>query len=142
MEEQFNGQPAIQLPTGRGLAKMIFLGIITLGIYPLVILTKMSGEINTVASRYDGKSTMNYLLIVFIFTGLTLGIAALVWWHRFCNRIGGELTRRGVNYSFGASTFWGWNVLGSLLFGIGPLVFMYKLCKASNLMNADYNQKG
>ena len=141
MEQQYQA-PAAQLPTKRGLAKMIFLGLITFGIYPLVILTKIYGEINTVASRYDGKSTMNYLLIVFIFTGLTLGIAALVWWHRICNRIGNELQRRGVQYSFSASTFWLWNVLGSLLFGIGPLVFIYKFCKASNLMNADYNARG
>jgi hypothetical protein len=39
-------------------------------------------------------------------------------------------------------TFWGWYVLGTLLFGIGPFVFIHKFLKASNQINADYNQKG
>ena len=38
--------------------------------------------------------------------------------------------------------FWLWGILGSLLFGIGPLVYTYKLCKATNLMNRDYNING
>ena len=133
--------PANQLPTGRGLLKWIFLGLITLGIYNLIILTKMSGEINTVASRHDGKSTMNYCLLVFIITGLTLGIGQIVWWHRICNRLGNELKRRGIDFEISAKTWWGWNVLGALI-GIGPWVFIYKFCKGFNLMNADYNQKG
>ncbi|MDO4993752.1 MAG: DUF4234 domain-containing protein [Bacteroidales bacterium] len=133
--------PANQLPTHRGLLKWIFLGLITFGIYNLVILTKMSGEINTVASRHDGKSTMNYCLLVFIVAGLTLGIGMIVWWHRICNRLGNELERRGIDYQISAKTWWGWNVLGALI-GIGPWVFAYKFCKAFNLMNADYNKKG
>ncbi|MCR4614238.1 MAG: DUF4234 domain-containing protein [Bacteroidaceae bacterium] len=133
--------PANQLPTHRGLLKWIFLGLITFGIYNLVILTKMSGEINTVASRHDGKSTMNYCLLVFIVAGLTLGIGMIVWWHRICNRLGNELERRGIDYQISAKTWWGWNVLGTLI-GIGPWVFAYKFCKAFNLMNADYNKKG
>lgn len=134
--------PAFQHPTGRGLLKWILFGIITLGIYQLVIMTKISGEINTVASRHDGKSTMNYLLLAFIVGPITLGIGTLVWWHRICNRFGAELKRRGIIYNISAGTFWGWGVLGVLLFGLGPLIFIYKFLKASNLINADYNQKG
>ena len=133
--------PAIQLPTGRGLLKMILLGAITFGIYPLVILTKISSEINTVASQHDGKSTMNFCLLVFLVGPLTLQIGTLVWWHRICNRIGAELQRRGVDYSISAKTFWGWSFLGSFI-AIGPWVFVYKFLKASNLMNKDYNEKG
>ena len=133
--------PANKLPTGRGLLKWIFLGAITFGIYNLVILTKMSGEINTVASRHDGKSTMNFCLLTFIIAGLTLGIGVIVWWHRISNRLGNELKRRGIDFEFSAKTYWGWNVLGALI-GIGPLVYIYKFCKGFNLMNADYNEKG
>ena len=137
-----NNTPAFKLPTSRGLLKWIFLGIITLYIYNLVILTKMSGEINTVASRYDGKSTMNFLIIFFLLGPITLGIATLVWIHRLCNRLGAELNRRGIDFKISAGTFWGWCVLGSLLFGVGPFIFIYKFCKGFNLMNADYNAKG
>ena len=121
---------------------MILLGIITLGIYPLVILTKISSEVNEVASRHDGKSTMNFCLLAFIVGPITLGIAYLVWYHRISNRIGNELKRRGVNYAFSSNTFWGWSILGSLLFGIGPWVYVHKFMKASNKMNADYNVNG
>lgn len=134
-------QPAFQLPTHRGLLKMILLGFITLGIYPLVVYSKISEEINLVASPHDGKHTMHYCLIYFIFSWLTLGIAPFVWIHRICNRIGDELQRRGLDYRFGAIDFWLWGLLGSLIV-VGPFIFVHKFMKSMNLINEDYNQKG
>ena len=52
-----------------------------------------------------------------------------------------ELKRRGVAYSFGAADYWLWNVLGSLIV-IGPFVYLHKMFKATNLMNAHYNVNG
>lgn len=142
MENQtYNSAPVKQLKTNRGLLKLILLSIITLGIYPLVVMSVISTDINLIASRYDGKKTMHFCLLAFIFAGLTLGIAPIVWYHRISNRIGNELTRRGIGYSFGAGTFWGWNILGVLI-GIGPLVYTHKLLKAMNLLCADYNVNG
>ena len=71
--------PAAQLKTNRSLAKFILLGIITFGIYPLVIMCGVSQDINIVASRYDGKKTMHFALVAFIFSWLTLGILPIVW---------------------------------------------------------------
>ena len=133
--------PAYQLKTNKGLLKTILLSIITFGIYPLVIMSVISNDINTVASRYDGKKTMHFCLLAFIVAPITLGIGAIVWYHRISNRIGNELKRREISYSFSASDFWLWNVLGSLI-AIGPLVYLYKMFKAVNLMNADYNENG
>lgn len=142
MENQAtNFAPAKKLKTNRGLIKLILLSIITFGIYPLVVMSSISTDINVIASRYDGKKTMHYCLLVFIFTGLTFGIAPLVWYHRISKRIGNELNRRGISYSFGAGSFWGWNILGALI-GIGPLVYTHKLFKAMNLLCADYNVNG
>ena len=131
----------LQLKTNRGLIKYILLSLITFGIYGLVVMSTISTDINVIASRYDGKKTMHYCLIVFIFSGLTLGIAPLVWYHRISARMGKELKRRGIAYNFGAGTFWGWNILGSLI-GIGPFVYLHKQLKAMNLLAADYNAKG
>ncbi len=142
MNEQINQAPVAQLKTNRGLLKMLLLGFITFGIYPLVIWTCMSSDINVIASRYDGKKTMNFCLLTFIVAPITFGIGSIVWIHRFSARIGKELTRRGISYSFGAGSFWGWGVLGSLLFGIGPFIYIHKVCKAMNLLAADYNVKG
>ncbi len=136
-----NQAVAYKLKTNRGLLKYILLGIITFGIYPLVLMTCISSDINTIASKYDGKKTMNYCLVVFIFSWLTFGIVPIVWYHNISARIGKELRRRGIGYSFGAGSFWGWNVLGSFI-GIGPLVYLHKLCKAMNLLSENYNING
>lgn len=93
-----SASPAVQLPTNRSLLKFILLSIITLGIYGLVVMTKISTEINTIAGPYDNKKTMNYCLVVLIFSWLTMGIVPLVWAHRFSNRVGSELLRRNLPY--------------------------------------------
>lgn len=104
-------------------------------------MSKVSSEINEVASKYDGKHTMHYLLVFFIFSWLTLGIVPLVWSHRLCARIGNELMRRNIDYNFGAGAFWGWCILGSLIV-VGPFIYIHKLLKSMNLINADYNVRG
>lgn len=142
MENQVvNVAPAKKLNTKRGLLKLILLSIITFGIYPLVAFSGVSSDINIIASRYDGKKTMHYCLLVFIFSWLTLGIAPIVWMHRICNRIGNEAKRRGIVYSFSAADYWLWGVIGSIIV-VGPFIFLHKFFKASNLIAADYNEKG
>ncbi len=131
----------MNLKTNRGLLKYILLSAITFGIYGLVVMSGVSTDINTVASKYDNKKTMHFCLLFFIFSWLTFGIAPIVWYHRISKRIGNELTRRGIGYSFGAGSFWGWNVLGALIV-VGPFIYTHKLFKAMNLLCADYNAKG
>ena len=135
------GAPAGQLKTNKGLAKYIFLSIITLGIYALVVMSSVSNDVNIVASRYDGKKTMRFCLLYFIVGPITLGIAHLVWFHKISNRIGAELKRRNIAYSFSSADFWLWNVLGAIIL-VGPFIYYHKLFKATNLMCADYNVKG
>ena len=79
--------------------------------------------------------------MAFVFSWLTFGIAPIVWSHKIAARIGGELRRRGIDYSFGAGSFWGWNVLGSLIV-VGPLVYLHKLLKAMNKLSMHYNVNG
>ena len=133
--------PVQQLKTNRGLLKYILLSIITLGIYPLVLWSCISTDINIIASRYDGKKTMHFCLVFFIFSWLTAGIVPLVWIHRLYKRVGNEIRRRGIAYSIGAGTFWGWGVLGSLIY-VGPFIALHKLFKAMNLLSADFNARG
>ena len=132
--------PVIQLPTRRSLAKMFFLGILTLGIYPTVIWFRIVTEMNIAASRYDGERTISCVGAAAL-AAITLGVYPFIWIHGFCHRIGGELRRRGLPYEFGASTFWLWNVLGSLIL-VGPFIFTHKLMKSMNLINGDFNVNG
>ena len=136
-----NQAPALKLKTNKGLLKTILLSIITLGIYELVVMSAVSSEINIVASKYDGKKTMHFCLLFFLVAPITLGIGAIVWIHRISNRIGNEIKRRGISYNFSSADFWLWGVLGSFII-VGPFVYMHKLFKAVNLMNADYNVNG
>ena len=132
--------PKIALPTKRGLGKMIFLGLITGGIYPTVIYSKIITELNIAASRYDGKRTTTFFGMLML-APLTLSIYTFVWFHNLCVRIGEELQRRGIDYKFGPSQFWLWNILGSFIL-VGPFVFLHKLLKSMNLINKDFNEKG
>ncbi len=134
-------RPARQLKCHRGAIKTILLTIITLGIYSIVLYGNMSSEINWTATRYDGKKTMNYYLLFFLVGPLTLEIGTLVWFHKFSKRIGCELKRRNISYSFGAGSFWLWNVLGILIL-VGPFIYLHKVTKAMNLINEDYNING
>ena len=132
--------PALQLSTRRGLGKMFFLGILTLGIYPAVIWSRLVQELNMVAGRYDGDRTVSYFGMQMI-APFTLFVYAFVWMHDLCDRVGRELRRRNIDYAFGPRHFWLWNVLGTLILA-GPFVFTHKLMKAMNLLNEDYNRVG
>ena len=124
-------RPAYQLTTARGLVKLWLLTIFTLGIYPLVMWSRMSVEINMVASRYDGKRTTHFIWLP-ILGALTLGIYMFVWLHKLCNRIGDEVRRRNIQYKFSAASFWLWNfvygMVGVAVTGIvGYLLYTMQL---------------
>ena len=138
---QASPAPVGQLKTNKGLLKYILLSAITFGIYGIVVMSSVSSDINVVASRYDGKRTMHYCLLLFLIGPITLGIAYLVWFHKISARIGNELARRTIPYSFGAADFWLWNVLGSLIL-VGPFIYIHKLFKATNKLCEHYNMYG
>jgi hypothetical protein len=134
-------RPAKPLKTNRSLLKFIIFSMLTFGIYGLVVMSSLSDDINIVASRYDGKKTLHYCLLLFVLGPLTLGIAYLFWFHNISERIGNELKRRNIPYSFSSTDFWLWDAIG-VIFIIGPYIYYYKLFKAANLICADFNQKG
>ena len=131
----------MQLRTNRSMWKYFLLSLVTFGIYGLVVMTQVGNDINTIATKHDGKKTMNYLLVLFLLTPITLGIAMLVWMHRISARIGNELDQRGVMASFGAKHFWLWCILGSLIV-VGPFIYFHKFFKSVNLLAEDYNFSG
>lgn len=165
-------KPKLQLPVKRSLWKMILFSILTLGIYPMVIWSRLAGEVNLVASRYDGERSMSFFGMLML-TPVTLGIHSLVWMHKLCRRIGAELQRRYIEYTFGSKDFWIWAFLMGILSSIclsvcialaaagfdgyivlwlllavgifsltGPFIFTAKLLNAVNHMNEDYNTNG
>lgn len=140
-QERNQYAPTIQLRTHRSLLKYFFLSLITLGIYRIVVMSHISSEINYIASKYDHRNTPHYCLVYFLLSWLTLGIYPLVWFSNLSSRIGGELVRRNIPYSFGAGTFWGWDFFGIIII-VGPFIYIHKLFKAMNLLCSDYNKRG
>ena len=135
-----SARPAIQFATDRKLWKMIVFGLLTFGIYDLIVWCQMITELNVAACRYDGKRTMPFFPAAYL-GGMTFGIYGLIWQHKLCERMSAELARRGYEYKFGPSTFWLWGFLGSLVI-VGPFVYMSKLLTVMNTINADFNENG
>lgn len=129
------------LNTERSLLKYILLSLVTCGIYAIVFWSSISDDINLLASRRDGQKTMHFCLVYFLVGPITCGIYSLIWFHNVSQRIGDEARARGVATDFGASTFWLWNVLGSLII-VGPFIYINKLCKAMNGASQSFNQFG
>lgn len=127
-----------QLRTNRSWWKFFLLSLITFGIYGIVVMSNISTEINTVASKYDNKHTMHYCLVLFLLGPVTFGIFTLIWFHGISERIGNEVQRRNLGYQFGTSDYWLWNILGALIV-VGPFIYLHRLCTAMNKMNNDFN---
>ena len=133
-------ETALKLPESRSLVKMVLFGLLTLGIYPTVIWSRIVTELSIAASRNDSKRTMPYLGML-ILAPVTLMVFPFVWMHRFCNRVGKQLELRQCDVRFSGKDFWLWGVLGSLIL-VGPFVFTHKLMNAMNLINKHYNEFG
>ena len=118
-----------------GVIKLILAFVFTGGVYGIWLLAQISRDINRLAEAHDGKHTMNFCLVLFLFHWLTLGIGTLAWFHRLCARVERELLRRKIFYPFGPEVFWFLCVPGLLIL-IGPFIFLYKLKRAMDIIRA------
>lgn len=131
---------AILLTTNRAWWKMFLLGIVTLGIYPMIANELMVHDLNLAASRSDGKRTFSPMLASFL-GAITLFVFYFVWNHQYANRLGNELCRRGTNYKISAFHFWIFGILLSFTI-VCPIIYLHKVIKATNLINEDFNRRG
>nr|WP_236902560.1 DUF4234 domain-containing protein [Cutibacterium acnes] len=69
------------------------MGIITFGIYDVWVLARAGEDLNVIASRWDGRRTMNFWLVALVISPLTIGIAMYIWMHQVCGSIGREQNR-------------------------------------------------
>ena len=135
-----NQTPAKALVTSRALWKVILFTIITLGFYSIFFYSHIRRDLNLICGNHNGDRTMSFWLLILIICPITLGIGMIVWFHKISARIGRELEVRQLSRSFGASDYWLWNVLGSLIL-VGPFIYVHKLCASMNALCEDYNKK-
>jgi hypothetical protein len=77
--------------------------------------------------------------LAYVLSFFTVNIVLTYWHYQIAARIEDALSRRRISYEFKTSDFWLWYFFGSLVL-VGPFVYFHKLCKAMNLLCADYNE--
>ena len=127
-----------KLDDNRNIWKFLILNFLTLGIYSVIFFIPFSFDLDKIAPKRDGTKTMNYLF-AFILSAVTFKIVIYIWQYQISERIEEALEKRKIDYGFSVSDFWRWYILGSFVF-IGPYVYLYKLCKAMNLLCKSYNE--
>lgn len=123
----------------RSFITYLLLSIITLGIYSIIFMYGYTKDLNRVCDGV-GKPSPNYIVVILL-TIITCGIYYYVWLYQIGNRINQKGYEYGVNIQETGSTIVLWNLLGSLLCGIGRLVGQYLLIKNMNLLAEQYNAK-
>ncbi len=127
-----------KVKTDRSLIMIILLNIITCGIYSLFFINGIANDVNTFG-KDDGKSTKGILGFI-ILSAVTCGIYGIIWWYSVANRVAENGNRYGVTGCKNGSSFLMWNIFGSLLCGLGPLIALNNLCKDLNNVGMAYNK--
>ncbi len=121
-----------------GLA-FVLLGILTLGIYPVCVLSSVRKE---VASLLDGKGIDKQMPFVwaYLLGFLTLGIAPLIWICRMANKIQMAALEKKISKPrlSGAYMFW-LGYVGAVVL-VGPFFAFHRFFKLLNLVEARANE--
>ncbi len=141
--EEDKNPPPPKLATNRNVWKLFFLNLLTLGFYGVFFFGLFSGDLNKIAPRRGGEKTMNYL-VAFILSIFTYSIVLMFWHHHVADHIEEAIARRKIECSFSKEIFWIWFVAVGLIPVVnlvGSAVYYYHLCRAMNLLAADYNER-
>ena len=128
-----------KLVTNRSVWKLIVLSILTLGVYAIIFFIPFSFDLDKIAPKKDRTKTLNFIFVYFL-SLFTFSIVLQVWLYQITARVEEALAERDVKYQFGTNDFWLWFFFGTL-FLVGPFIYYHKLCRAMNLLCADYNEK-
>lgn len=118
----------------------VLLGILTLGIYPVCVLSSVRKE---VASLLDGKGVDKQMPFVwaYLLGFVTLGIAPLIWICRMANKIQMAALEKKISKPrlSGAYMFW-LGYVGALIL-VGPFFAYHRFFKLLNLVEARANEE-
>jgi hypothetical protein len=122
----------------RGLAGLILLSIVTLGIYGLYWIYKLAQDVNLICEG-DGKKTSG-LLKYLLFGIITFGIYNLIWLYMLGDRLQDNALRYSLTFKESGGTILLWYILGSFII-VGPFISMYIIIKNTNALADEYNKK-
>ena len=119
-----------------GFWRTFFLSILTLGVYPLYMISLISQSVN-IACRKDGKRTwggLSYLL----FTLLTLGVFAVVWHCKVINRMTRYMEKHGQKCIITKRFYLCWTLIAWPIL-VGPLIALARFLVAFRDMAVLFN---
>ena len=125
--------------SNRSLAKYILLSIVTLGIYSLYFIYKLSNDMNLICAG-DGKNTAGLLKIILL-NIITCGIYSWIWYYGLGNRLAENAPRYGLKFIENGTTILMWMLFGAVLCGIGPFVALHIIIKNTNALANEYNAR-
>jgi len=111
-------------------------GILTLGIYNLVVIHQFARDTN-IACAEDGKKTMG-LLVMILLTILTGGLFYIIWFCMMLYRWETYLERHNVTPNITVTGYLLWVILGYFII-IGPIVAIAKAYGNLNQVARLYN---
>ncbi len=122
--------------TDRGFWRTLVLSIVTLGIYPLYIVSVIAQSTN-IACRNDKKRTWGAFAFI-LFSILTVGIFPLIWHCRVITRFGDYCKANGEQCVITKKFYLAWTTIG-LLTLVGPFIALARFFAAYAQVGAIYN---
>lgn len=114
------------------------LNFLTLGIYRIVFLNKLSKRANELCDG-DGKKTISFVPVFFL-SLITLGIINIVWDYKLAERFQENAERYGLRFSEGGAIHVVYDTVGALLLFIGPMIARGVMIKNYNKLAKAYNE--
>ncbi len=126
--------------THRSGIAFVFLGIITLGVYPVVVLSQVRKE---VSSLLDGKGVGKQMPFVwaYLLGFITLGLAPLIWVCKMANKIQMAALEKKITSPRLSGAFMLWSYFGVLVL-IGPFVAYHRFFALLNAVEKRANEDG
>ncbi len=126
--------------TKRSSVLFILLGIITLDIYQIVVLSHVRKEVNELNANNGVKKQMP-CLVAYLLGLITCGIVPLVWMTRLAGKIQiAALERKITSPSISRGFFFCWLVFGSIII-VGPFIAFHRFFKVLNTVESFENAK-
>lgn len=117
----------------------LFFGIITLDIYSLWCLHRLTKDLN-VACRDTGKKTSGILSLILL-SLVTLGFYSVFWWYRVADMLEEQVKKRSLNSDISGKMIMLCMILSYIGFGLPSLYVSYRVLDAMNDVASDYNSK-
>ena len=118
----------------------VLLGIITLGIYPIVVLSHVRTEVNALNANNGVKKQMPFFW-AYVLGLITYGIVPIVWLARIAEKVQIAALERKVTSTRISKAFVAcWLLFGSYII-VGPFLVFCRFFKLLNLVEQAENQR-